>query len=114
MLDDDFLNNRCLRTDRSFGRRVPGAIHPAGQHRDAPQTFESLLLAVTLAVGLTPEFLPLITTVTLSMGALRMARSRVIVKHLDAIENFGSIDVLCSDKTGTIVEGRKAFGNILK
>jgi Mg2+-importing ATPase len=71
-------------------------------HRNA---FESLLFAVALAVGLTPEFLPMITTVTLSMGALRMARSRVIVKHLDAIENFGSIDVLCSDKTGTITSG---------
>jgi Mg2+-importing ATPase len=67
--------------------------------------FESLLFAVALAVGLTPEFLPMITTVTLSIGALRMARSRVIVKHLDAIENFGSIDVLCSDKTGTITSG---------
>ena len=71
-------------------------------HRNA---FESLLFAVALAVGLTPEFLPMITTVTLSLGAIRMARSRVIVKHLDAIENFGSIDVLCSDKTGTITSG---------
>ena len=71
-------------------------------HRNA---FESLLFAVALAVGLTPEFLPMITTVTLSMGALRMARSRVIVKHLDAIENLGSIDILCSDKTGTITSG---------
>ena len=71
-------------------------------HRNA---FESLLFAVALAVGLTPEFLPMITTVTLSIGALRMARRRVIVKHLDAIENFGSIDILCSDKTGTITSG---------
>ena len=67
--------------------------------------FESLLFAVALAVGLTPEFLPMITTVTLSMGALRMASSRVIVKHLDAIENLGSVDILCSDKTGTITSG---------
>ncbi len=66
---------------------------------------ESLLFAVALAVGLTPEFLPMITTVTLSMGAVRMAREKVIVKHLDAIENFGSIDVLCSDKTGTLTAG---------
>jgi len=71
-------------------------------HRNA---FESLLFAVALAVGLTPEFLPMITTVTLSMGALRMARERVIVKHLDAIENLGSVDILCSDKTGTITSG---------
>lgn len=67
---------------------------------------ESLLFAVALAVGLTPEFLPMITTVTLSMGAVRMARKHVIVKHLDAIENFGSIDVLCSDKTGTLTAGQ--------
>jgi Mg2+-importing ATPase len=67
---------------------------------------ESLLFAVALAVGLTPEFLPMITTVTLSMGAVRMARNHVIVKHLDAIENFGSIDVLCSDKTGTLTAGQ--------
>ncbi len=71
-------------------------------HRNA---MESLLFAVALAVGLTPEFLPMITTVTLSMGALKMARSKVIVKHLEAIENFGSIEVLCSDKTGTLTSG---------
>jgi len=71
-------------------------------HRNA---LESLLFAVALAVGLTPEFLPMITTVTLSMGAVKMAREKVIVKHLDAIENFGSIDVLCSDKTGTLTAG---------
>ncbi len=71
-------------------------------HRDP---IESLLFAVALAVGLTPEFLPMITTVTLSMGAVRMAREKVIVKHLDAIENFGSIDILCSDKTGTLTAG---------
>jgi Mg2+-importing ATPase len=68
-------------------------------HRNA---LESLLFAVALAVGLTPEFLPMITTVTLSTGAIRMARKRVVVKHLAAIQNFGSIDVLCSDKTGTL------------
>jgi P-type Mg2+ transporter len=66
---------------------------------------ESLLFAVALAVGLTPEFLPMITTVTLAAGAVRMARKRVIVKHLESIENFGSIDILCSDKTGTLTAG---------
>jgi Mg2+-importing ATPase len=54
---------------------------------------ESLLFAVALAVGLTPEFLPMITTVTLAQGALRMARHRVIVKHLAAIEDFGSLEI---------------------
>ncbi len=63
---------------------------------------ESLLFAVALAVGLTPEFLPMITSVTLARGAVRMARRKVIVKHLEAIQNFGSIDVLCTDKTGTL------------
>jgi P-type Mg2+ transporter len=67
--------------------------------------FESLLFALALAVGLTPEFLPMITTVTLGQGALKMAREKVIVKNLAAIQNFGSIDVLCSDKTGTLTSG---------
>jgi Mg2+-importing ATPase len=70
--------------------------------RDA---FESLLFAVALGVGLTPEFLPLIASIALTRGALRMAREQVIVKHLPAIQNFGSIDILCSDKTGTLTSG---------
>ncbi len=68
-------------------------------------TLESFLFAVALAVGLTPEFLPMITTVTLAQGAARMARRNVIVKHLAAIEDFGSLDILCSDKTGTLTTG---------
>ena len=70
---------------------------------------ESLLFAVALAVGLTPEFLPMITTVTLGQGAVHMARKKVIVKHLEAMQNFGSIDVLCSDKTGTLTSGVMAL-----
>jgi Mg2+-importing ATPase len=69
------------------------------------QPLEALLFAVALAVGLTPEFLPMITTVTLSRGAVHMSNKQVIVKHLEAIQNFGSMDVLCSDKTGTITGG---------
>ena len=69
------------------------------------QPFETALFALSLAVGLTPEFLPMITTVTLGQGALRMAKHKVIVKHLESIQNFGSIDVLCSDKTGTLTSG---------
>ena len=79
-------------------------------HRNA---LESLLFAVALAVGLTPEFLPMITTVTLSTGAVRMARKRVIVKHLDAIQNLGSIDILCTDKTGTITTGEMSLDKTL-
>jgi Mg2+-importing ATPase len=71
-------------------------------HRDP---LESLLFAVALAVGLTPEFLPMITTVTLANAAAHMARRHVIVKHLAAIQNLGSIDVLCTDKTGTLTTG---------
>lgn len=66
---------------------------------------ESLLFAVALAVGLTPEFLPMITTITLSNGATRMAKQHVIVKNLSSIQNFGQIDTLCSDKTGTLTSG---------
>ena len=66
---------------------------------------ESFLFAVALAVGLTPELLPMIVSVTLASGATRMARKKVIVKRLAAIENFGSMDILCSDKTGTLTVG---------
>ena len=66
---------------------------------------ESLLFAAALAVGLTPELLPAILSVTLAQGARRMARSGVIVRRLDAIENLGSMDVLCTDKTGTLTLG---------
>jgi Mg2+-importing ATPase len=67
---------------------------------------ESLLFAIALAVGLTPELLPMVVTVTLSRGALRMAKKQVIVKRLASIHNLGSMDVLCTDKTGTLTEGR--------
>jgi len=66
---------------------------------------DSVLFALALAVGLAPELLPAIVTITLSAGAKRMAGKKVIVKKLSAIQNLGEIDVLCSDKTGTITEG---------
>ena len=65
---------------------------------------EALLFALAVAVGLTPEMLPMIITVCLSKGALMMARKKVIVKHLHAIQNFGAMDVLCTDKTGTLTQ----------
>ncbi len=74
---------------------------------------QSLLFALALAVGLTPEFLPMITTVTLGRGAVHMARQKVIVKHLEAIQNFGSMDVLCSDKTGTLTSGEMVLNDHL-
>ena len=65
---------------------------------------ESFLFAVALAVGLTPELLPMVVSVTLSRGALRMAANKVIVKRLASIHNLGSMDVFCTDKTGTLTE----------
>ena len=67
---------------------------------------ESFLFAVALAVGLTPELLPMVVSVTLSRGAIRMAAKKVIVKRLAAIHDLGSMDVLCTDKTGTLTEAR--------
>ncbi|WP_426993902.1 magnesium-translocating P-type ATPase [Methylomonas sp. CM2] len=67
---------------------------------------ESFLFAVALAVGLTPELLPMVVSVTLSRGAMHMAAKRVIVKRLSAIQNLGSMDVLCTDKTGTLTEAK--------
>jgi Mg2+-importing ATPase len=68
--------------------------------------FESFLFALALAVGLTPELLPMVISVTLSRGALRLAHRGVIVKRLSAVQDLGGIDVLCTDKTGTLTEGR--------
>ena len=67
---------------------------------------ESFLFAVALAVGLTPELLPMVVSVTLSRGALLMAKKRVIVKRLTSITDLGSMDVLCTDKTGTLTEAK--------
>jgi Mg2+-importing ATPase len=67
---------------------------------------ESFLFAVALAVGLTPELLPMVISVTLARGALRMARQKMIVKRQTAIQDLGSMDVLCTDKTGTLTEAK--------
>ncbi len=66
---------------------------------------ESFLFSVALAVGMTPEMMPMIITVTLAQGAKRMTKKKVLVKQLSAIEDFGSFDILCTDKTGTLTEG---------
>ncbi len=71
----------------------------------ARPVLESLLFSLALAVGLTPQLLPAIISVNLAHGAKRMALQKVIVKRLASIENFGSMNVLCSDKTGTLTEG---------
>lgn len=72
-------------------------------HRPPLQSF---MFVLALAVGMTPELLPAVVSITLARGAQRMARQQVIVRRLPAIENFGSMNVLCSDKTGTLTEGR--------
>jgi len=68
--------------------------------------FEAFMFAVAVAVGLTPEMLPMIVAINLAKGALKMAKKDVIVKRLNAIQNFGAIDVLCTDKTGTLTQDR--------
>ena len=67
---------------------------------------EALLFGLSIAVGLTPEMLPMIVTVNLAKGALTMAKKKVIVKRLPSIQNFGAIDILCTDKTGTLTQDK--------
>lgn len=74
---------------------------------------DSLLFTLAIAIGLTPQLLPTIITVNLSQGAKCMARKKVIVKRLDSIENFGNMNVLCSDKTGTLTVGKATVSQAL-
>ncbi|MDD2546884.1 MAG: magnesium-translocating P-type ATPase [Burkholderiaceae bacterium] len=67
---------------------------------------EAFLFAMSVAVGLTPEMLPMVVTSTLAKGAVLLSRKKVVVKRLDAIQNFGAMDVLCTDKTGTLTQDR--------
>jgi Mg2+-importing ATPase len=80
------------------------AVFVAHMLRDRPP-IETLLFSVALAVGLSPELLPAILGVNLARGAQLLARRGVLVRHLNAIENLGSMDILCTDKTGTLTEG---------
>jgi P-type Mg2+ transporter len=68
--------------------------------------FDATLFAISIAIGLTPEMLPMIVTATLAKGAVYLSRKKVIVKRLDAIQNFGAMDVLCTDKTGTLTQDK--------
>ncbi len=70
---------------------------------------EAFLFALSVAVGLTPEMLPMIVTSTLAKGAVRLSRRKVVVKRLDAIQNFGAMDILCTDKTGTLTQDKIAL-----
>jgi P-type Mg2+ transporter len=96
---------------RRFGSLLTSAmmimmfvIFVAHTFRDRPPV-ETLLFSIALAVGLSPELLPAILSVSLARGAQMMARHGVLVRHLNAIENLGSMNVLCTDKTGTLTEG---------
>jgi Mg2+-importing ATPase len=73
---------------------------------DKGDWLQSLLFAVSVAVGLTPEMLPMIVTTNLAKGAVMMARRKTIVKRLNAIQNFGAMDILCTDKTGTLTQNK--------
>src|SRR5215475_7299068 len=73
---------------------------------DKGDWLQSLLFAVSVAVGLTPEMLPMIVTTNLAKGAVVMARRKTIVKRLNAIQNFGAMDILCTDKTGTLTQNK--------
>ncbi len=66
----------------------------------------AFLFAISIAVGLTPEMLPMIVTTCLAKGAVAMSRKKTIIKHLNAMQNFGAMDVLCTDKTGTLTQDR--------
>ena len=68
--------------------------------------FDSFLFAVALAVGITPEVLPVVMTITLANGAMKMAKKKVVIKRLASVEDLGNIDVLCCDKTGTLTDGK--------
>ena len=70
---------------------------------------EAFLFALSVAVGLTPEMLPMIVTSTLAKGAVKLSRRKVVVKRLDAIQNFGAMDILCTDKTGTLTQDKVAL-----
>ncbi len=91
----DFRLNRLLLQDA-----YPTELKKSGKHDWAG----AFLFALAVAVGLTPEMLPMIVSVCLSKGALAMAKKKVIVKRLNAIQNFGAMDVLCTDKTGTLTQ----------
>ena len=67
---------------------------------------EALLFAISIAVGLTPEMLPMIVTTCLAKGAMSMSKKKTIVKNLNSIQNFGAMDVLCTDKTGTLTQNK--------
>ncbi len=84
-------------------------IAGAKNFRDGQKWLEALMFAISVAVGLTPEMLPMIVTSTLAKGASKMSKSKTIVKSLSSIQNFGAMDVFCTDKTGTLTMDQVAL-----
>jgi P-type Mg2+ transporter len=101
---DKGVNKFTLLMIRFIAVMVPAVFLINGLSKQNWQ--DAFLFAMAVAVGLTPEMLPMIVTVNLSNGALAMARKKVIVKRLNAIQNFGAADILCTDKTGTLTQGK--------
>jgi magnesium-transporting ATPase (P-type) len=94
---------RADRVDKARRESVAGLQHHCVTNEPPPGAIgaQAFFFAVAVAVGLTPEMLPMIVTVCLSKGAVAMGKKKVIVKRLNAIQNLGAMDVLCTDKTGT-------------
>ena len=92
---------------------VLAARSSCSTHALGRSLLESLLFSLAIAVGMTPQLLPAIVTVSLATGARRLARQSVVVKRLVAIEDLGNVEVLFTDKTGTLTEGRIAFEQAL-
>ena len=120
----DSLRSRPAETDFEHGIRLFGlllmevtliltmSIFAINVYLHRP-VIDSFLFALALAVGLTPQLLPAIISINLTKGAQKMAAKKVIVKRLSAIENFGSMNVFCSDKTGTLTEGAVRLSSCL-
>jgi Mg2+-importing ATPase len=103
------LKNTCFMGTSVESGTATAAVVTTGVHTylgSMASSIRAFFFAVAVAVGLTPEMLPMIVSVGLSKGALAMSRKRVIVKRLNSIQNFGAMDVLCTDKTGTLTEDR--------
>lgn len=101
--DVEIARLSVMLTRITFGLVLMIVVINIAFHRDMAS---SILFAIALAVGMTPELLPLIITINLTKGSLRMAQKGAIVKKLSAMQNFGSMDVLCTDKTGTLTESK--------
>jgi Mg2+-importing ATPase len=88
----------------------PGHLHR--QYPDEKQRLDAILFSITISIGLIPEMLPVIMTSTLAKGAVEMSKKNTIVKRLSSIQTFGQMDILCTDKTGTLTQDTDRPGKI--